>query len=111
MVPHENGDLLRVVDTGLHVSHMLQPKYIDNCLEFITHNPAKNLGLRGYGIMEGNPANLIVLDAHSEREVLQEGCPVLLSVHRGKRVFLACRDQYRLGVLTCPINITTKDHL
>ncbi|MGP5498059.1 amidohydrolase family protein [Corynebacterium flavescens] len=85
--PMGNGDLLRVVDTGLHVSHMLQPKYIDNCLEFITHNPAKNLGLRGYGIMEGNPANLIVLDAHSEREVLQEGCPVLLSVHRGKRVF------------------------
>lgn len=84
--PIGNGDLLRIVDTGLHVSHMLIPEYMDNCLDFITTNPAKNLRLENYGIAEGNPANLIILDAYSEREALQQGAPVLYSMHRGKKV-------------------------
>ncbi|QDZ43336.1 amidohydrolase family protein [Corynebacterium sp. sy039] len=85
--PLGNGDLLRILDTGLHVSHMLTPTYLDNCLEFITTNPARNLRLNNYGIAEGNPANLIVLDATSQRDALQHSAPVLLSIHNGKKIF------------------------
>lgn len=85
--PMGNGDLVRIVDTGLHVGHMLTPAYFDRCLDFVTTNPAKTLGIDDYGLGVGKRANLVVFDAGSEREILQQSAPVLLSVHDGKKVF------------------------
>ncbi|MDN6236116.1 amidohydrolase family protein [Corynebacterium flavescens] len=85
--PMGNGDLVRIIDTGLHVGHMLTPAYVDTCLDFATTNPAQTLGLSDYGIAEGKRANLVVFEAGSEREILQESAPVLLSIHDGRTVF------------------------
>lgn len=91
--PLGNGDLLRIVDTGLHVSHMLTPKYIDTCFDFISRNAAINLGLHQPGlnnvweIVEGAEANLILLNSFSEKEALQQGSQILASIHKGKKVF------------------------
>src|SRR5699024_7128203 len=81
------GDPVRNLDAGLHVAHMLTAEHIDAALDFITTNPARNLGLEDYGITEGAHADLLVLDAQSDREVLREHPDVLLSLHRGVEVF------------------------
>lgn len=85
--PIGDGNPLRNLDTGLHVAHMLVPEYMDKCLDFIMTNPAKNMRIQGYEIDEGNPANLIVLDAPSDREALKSLPTVLLSIHQGNEVF------------------------
>ena len=41
---------------------MLSEEYLDRCLDFVTTNPARNLGVE-YGIEVGKPASFIVLDA------------------------------------------------
>lgn len=64
---------------------MLSEEYLDRCLDFVTTNPARNLGVE-YGIEVGKPASFIVLDASTDRQVLQLHAPVLLSVHRGQTV-------------------------
>ena len=81
------GDPVRNLDAGLHVAHMLTAEHIDAALDFITTNPARNLGLEDYGISEGAHADLLVLDAQSDREVVREHPDVLLSLHRGVEVF------------------------
>lgn len=86
--PVGDGNPLRNLDTGLHVSHMLTPKYMDSCLDFVTHQPAANMGLHDrYGIREGRPASLIVLDAKSDSEALRLLPRTLLSIHKGREVF------------------------
>lgn len=84
--PMGDADPLRILDSGLHVSHMLTPDHLPTSLDFITDHPAGNLGLSGYGIAEGNRADLLVLDAADDKAAVQGKATVLLSVHRGKTV-------------------------
>ena len=86
--PVGDGNPLRNLDTGLHVSHMLTPKYMSDCLDFVTYQPATNMGLQDrYGIQEGKPASLIVLDAEFDGEALRLLPRTLLSIHKGREVF------------------------
>lgn len=86
--PIGDGNPLRNMDSGMHVGHMLAADYISHCLDFVTKNPAMNMGLQSrYGLEEGKPANLIVLDAKSDFDALQRLPRVLLNIHEGKEVF------------------------
>lgn len=83
-----DGNPVRNMDTGLAVSHMLTAEYLDTCLDTITHHPAANMGLRDeYGVKEGLEANLVVLDARSDAEVLIAIPQVMLSIHKGQEIF------------------------
>lgn len=84
--PMGDANPLRILDSGLHVGHLLTPTHMSNSLDFITDNPAGNLGLADYGIAEGHPASLLVLDAHDDKEAVQRTSEVLLSLHRGREV-------------------------
>lgn len=84
--PMGAGDLIRILDSGLHVGHLLADPYLSKALDFITTNPAKNLGITTQ-IKTGNAANLIVLDAHNDYEAVRTKADVLLSIHKGKTVF------------------------
>lgn len=85
--PLGDGNPIRNLDTGLHVAQMLTEDYLNRCLDFVTIYPAQNLGLSDkYGIEVGKPAHCILLDAKSDREVVQHHPVVLLSVHHGQIV-------------------------
>lgn len=81
------SDALRLVESGLHVGHMLLPSYLDRALDFVTTHPARNLGLQGWEVAEGNPANLIILNAETEQDAVRFNVDVLLSLHEGREVF------------------------
>ncbi len=86
--PVGDGDPLRILDSGLHVSHMLTAEYLARCLDFISTNPARNLGLANeHGIEVGRTANVLVLDAADDETAVRTKADVLLSVHRGREVF------------------------
>lgn len=79
------GNLLRVLEMGLHAAHMMGYEDLSHCLDLISTNGAKNLCIEDqYGIEAGKPANFILLDGQSDYEVLRFQSPVLLSVHNGK---------------------------
>jgi cytosine/creatinine deaminase len=82
------GKLLRILDAGLHVGHMLTEGHLARALDFITGNGAKNLGIVDrYGIEEGKPANSIVVDCSTDEEAVRYQADVLCSVHNGGTVF------------------------
>lgn len=81
------GNLLRVLEMGLHVGHMMGYTDLTHCLDLISENGAKNLCIGDqYGIEVGKSANFIILDGKDDYEVIRFLSPVLLSVHNGKVV-------------------------
>lgn len=85
--PLGNGDLMHILDFGLHLCHMMTPEQISNALDFITINGAKTLNLANYGLEIGKPESLIVLNATNEFEAVRNRADVILSVHNGKVLF------------------------
>lgn len=59
--PLGNGNILRVLDAGLHICHMMGFDDLQRCLDFVTDHSATALHLgERYGIEAGRPANLVV---------------------------------------------------
>jgi cytosine deaminase len=86
--PLGEGNMLRILDVGLHVGHMLSGTHLTQALDFITSHGAKNLGISDrYGIDEGKPASCIVLDCSTDQEAVQHQPDVLCSVHNGRTAF------------------------
>jgi len=86
--PLGNGNMLDVVHIGLLVCHMMGYEEIMNSYRLITHNAARTLNLKEYGIKECNPADFIVVDAANFYEALNEKAAVLYS-YRGGRLIAA----------------------
>ena len=57
------------------------------CLDRITSHPARLMGLVDYGIREGNPATLVVLDCYTEEDVIRQLALPLFGFKDGKRTF------------------------
>ena len=60
---------------------------INKALDLITTNGANVMNIEDYGIIQGNSANFIVLDAHDAYEAVRERAEVLASVRDGDYLF------------------------
>ncbi|MDR3317839.1 MAG: cytosine deaminase [Clostridiales bacterium] len=82
--PMGNGNMTDVIHMGLHIGHMTTYGEILNSYKFATHNGAKTLCLKGYGIAEGNAASFIVMDAENFFDVVCDKREALYSFNKGK---------------------------
>ncbi|QKZ05134.1 cytosine deaminase [Pseudomonas eucalypticola] len=82
--PLGNGNILRVLDAGLHICHMMGFEDLARSLDLVTDNGARalNLGER-YGVEVGRPANLVVLDAESDYEAVRRQAKARVSIRGG----------------------------
>ena len=86
--PLGNGNMMNILDHGIHICQMMSFDEIDNALDLITINGAKTMNLDDvYGIEIGNDANFIVINAKSEFEAVCERAGVLASIRNGKYLF------------------------
>jgi cytosine/creatinine deaminase len=94
--PLGNGNLLRVLDAGLHICHLMGYDDLQRSLDFVTDHSATalNLGER-YGIEPGRPANLLVFDADSDYDALRRQAKARVSI-RGGEIILR-REPERLS--------------
>src|SRR3989440_2517062 len=65
------GDPLQAAFVLAHYGHMSGADELRRLVDMITVNPARALGLDGYGLLEGGPAHLVVFDAPSEMDALR----------------------------------------
>lgn len=92
--PMGTGDLLRVLDTGIHVAQMTGYDDLKNCLDLISRNGARNLCISSeYGIEEKKPASFILINGKDDLDILQYHRTVVLSVHRGNLVMKKVPEQ------------------
>lgn len=86
--PLGNGNMMMILDHGIHIAQMMSFEEIDNDLDLITTNGAITMNIKDvYGIEENKPANFIVLDAKSEFEAICERADVISSVRNGNFLF------------------------
>lgn len=83
--PLGNGNILRILEAGLHICHMLGYADLQRALDLVTGNSAKTLHLgERYGLEVGRPANLLILSADSDYELLRSQGHALVSIRDGE---------------------------
>ena len=54
--PVGNGNMMNILDNGIHLAHTMSFDELDRCLDLITYNGAKTLNVENqYGIEAGKP--------------------------------------------------------
>lgn len=95
--PVGNGNIIRILDAGLHICHMLGYEDLQRCLDFVSYNSAKTLCLGDqYGIEVGRPASFIIMPAKNDYEVVANQTKAILSVRNGKIIMQRQQDQVSL---------------
>ena len=86
--PVGNGNLMNILDNGIHLAQTMSFDELDRCLDLITYNGAKTLNVEDqYGIEEGKPANFLVLNADTPFEAVRQRADVLASIRNGHYLF------------------------
>ena len=66
-----SGDMLDVAHMGLHVAQMTSQSAMGQCFDAVTVNPARILGLQGYGLEVGCDASFVLLQARDPVEAIR----------------------------------------
>ena len=82
--PLGTGGMLQPAHMAVHACHMTSRKEVTACFDMVTAYAARTLGLEGYGIAEGNPADLVLVDAPSEWDAIRRLATTTLVVKGGE---------------------------
>lgn len=93
------ADMLDVAHMGLHVGQLSSRDDMRFCFDAVTANPARVMGLEGYGIEVGCFGDLVVLQARDPVEAVRLRATRLFVVRRGNVV---SETAPRLAKLTLP---------
>jgi cytosine deaminase len=86
--PMGNGNMMNILDNGIHLAQVMSPEEIEKDLDLITYNGARCLNIQdSYGLDEGKDANFIVLDGNSPFDVIRNRARVLASIRKGEYLF------------------------
>lgn len=95
--PAGNGNLMNILDNGIHLAQTMSFDQLDTCLDLITFNGAKTLNIEDqYGIEAGKPANFLVLDATTPFEAVRQRADVLASIRNGSYLFKKPEPSYEV---------------
>jgi cytosine/creatinine deaminase len=81
-----SGDMLEVAAMGLHVAQMTSVTQMQACFDAVTVQPARMLGLDGYGLEPGCRADCVLLQARSPIEAIRLRATRLAVVRAGRIV-------------------------
>jgi cytosine deaminase len=86
--PMGNGNMMNILDNGIHLAQIMSPDEINKDLDLITYNGARCLNIQHrYGLDVGKDANFIVLDGDSPFDVIRNRASVLASIRKGEYLF------------------------
>ncbi len=81
-----SADMLEVAQMGLHVAQMTSQSAMRQCFDAVTENPAKILGLAGYGLEPGCHADFVLLQARDPIEAIRLRATRLKVFRRGELI-------------------------
>lgn len=94
-----SGDMLEVAHMALHVGQMTSREAMTWCLEAVTTNPARIMGLEGYGLAPGCNADFVLLQAADAIEAIRLKAVRMFVVRRGRVI---AEGMPRVSVLDLP---------
>jgi cytosine deaminase len=91
--PLGDCSLIRMANLQANVCQISQPHRLRACFAMLTERSARLMNLRDYGIVVGNPADLVVVDATSPEQAVAEVCPPLAVFKRGRLTVTRARAE------------------
>lgn len=86
--PMGNGNMMNILDNGIHLAQIMSPEEVEKDLDLITFNGAICMNIQDqYGIEPGKDANFIVIDEYSASEAIRNRSGVLASIRKGEYLF------------------------
>lgn len=86
--PMGNGNMMNILDNGIHLAQIMSSKDIETNLNLITYNGARCMNIQDqYGLDVGKDANFIVIDGDSPFDVIRNRAGVLASIRKGDFLF------------------------
>jgi len=82
--PMGSHDMLEVAHMGAHCLQMMGVGQLNALFDAVTANPAKIMGLTGYGLVPGTDADFVLLQAKDAMEAIRLRSPRLAVVRRGR---------------------------
>jgi cytosine deaminase len=84
--PLGSGNMLEVAHMGIHAAQLTGYEQMRQCFLAVTENPARILGLQGYGLELGCHADLVVLQAADAVEAIRLKPACLYVFRRGQLI-------------------------
>jgi cytosine deaminase len=81
-----SGDMLEAAHMGMHVGQMMSQAAMRQCFDAVTVNPARLLGLEGYGLLPGAHADFVLLHARTPAEAIRLRATRLAVYRRGRKL-------------------------
>ncbi|MDB5654911.1 MAG: amidohydrolase [Tardiphaga sp.] len=85
--PFGDCSLVRMANLYANVAQAGQQDELAACLDMVTTGPAKLMNLKDYGIVVGNPADIVVLDGTSASAAVAELAQPLMAMKNGRISF------------------------
>jgi cytosine deaminase len=83
--PYGDCSLIRIANLQANVSQIAAPAELRDLFLMLTERSAKLLNLKDYGLIPGNPADLVMIDAANPEQAVAEIRPPLAVWKRGRR--------------------------
>jgi cytosine deaminase len=109
--PLGTADMLDVAYMGLHVAQMTSPTDMRRCYDFVTTEPARIMGLEGYGLAKGSVASFVVLQAADPVEAIRLRATRLFVVSKGRIVARTPESTALLSLKERPPSVDRRHHI
>lgn len=97
--PMGNGNMMNILDNGIHLAQTMSPTEIGRVFDLITYNGARCMNIHeNYGLEVGKAANFIVLNENSVYEAVRRRVDVLASVRKGEFLFRKKEAEYDIAL-------------
>ncbi len=83
--PYGDCSLIRIANLYANVLQLDRPAQLRECFEMLTHRSARLLNLKDYGFKVGNPADIVIIDAHSPQQAIAEISQPVVAFKNGKQ--------------------------
>ena len=94
--PLGTGGMLQPAHMAVHACHMTSRKEVTACFDMVAKNAARTLGLEDYGLAEGKPANLVLVDAPDRWGAIRRLATTTLVIKGGEVIAQARPPEARL---------------
>ena len=82
--PFGDCSLVRMANLYANVAQIGRPSDMELCLSLVTDKPARLMNLRNYGIVVGNPADIVILECTNAASAIAEVALPLMVFKRGQ---------------------------
>ena len=85
--PFGDCSMIRMANLYANIGQIGTRAGIRECMDMVTHRPARLMRAADYGIALGHPADVVVLDCNLVEAAVQELAPALYGFKSGRRTF------------------------